>query len=290
MEYRFRKADGTYAYVYDKGYIVRDPGGKAIRMIGATRDISRRKKTELLLKDSNERLEKRAEELAFSNSELEQFAYIASHDLQEPLRMVTSFLTQLENKYKHLLDDKGKQYIHFATDGASRMRRLILDLLEYSRVGRNPSTKGEIDTNDLLFEAVRLNKAAIEESKAFIDWENLPVINGSYTTLLQVFQNLIGNALKYQVQGTPPTINIIGEETATHWKFAVTDNGIGIENKYFEKIFIVFQRLHNKDEFSGTGIGLAICKKIVEHHRGQIWVESQYGKGSTFCFTIAKPN
>jgi len=290
MEYRFRRADNTYAFVYDKGYIVRNAGGKAVRLLGATRDISDRKEKELLLKELNEQLEKRAEELAVSNSELEQFAYIASHDLQEPLRMVTSFLTQLENKYKNQLDDKAKQYIYFATDGAIRMRRLILDLLEYSRVGRHPNIKAEVDANELVYEAVRLNKSAIDESKAVINCKNLPIINGSKTTLIQVFQNLISNAIKYYTAGERPIINIAASETPSHWKFEVSDNGIGIEERYFEKIFIVFQRLHSKDEFSGTGIGLAICRKIVENHQGTIWVESEYGKGSTFLFTIAKPD
>jgi len=288
QEYRFKKADGTYAYVYDKGFIIRDSKGKAVRMIGATQDVTKNKEAEFKLKELNERLEKRAIELALSNIELEQFAYIASHDLQEPLRMVTSFLTQLENKYKDQLDDRAKQYIHFATDGAVRMRRLILDLLEYSRVGKQVSIKVEIDTNDLVYEAVKLNRTAIEEKKALINWKNLPVIYASKTSLTQVFQNLIANALKYQMSGTVPLINISGSETDTHWQFSVSDNGIGIEERYFEKIFVVFQRLHNKDEYSGTGIGLAICKKIVESNNGKMWVESTYGKGSTFYFTISK--
>ena len=288
QEYRFMKADGTYAYVYDKGFIIRDSKGKAVRMIGATQDITKNKEAELKLKELNERLEKRAKELIISNTELEQFAYIASHDLQEPLRMVTGFLTQLENKYKEQLDEKAKQYIYFATDGAARMRRLIFDLLEYSRVGRQANIKVEIDTNELLYEVIKLNRTAIEEKKANIDWKNLPVIYGSKTSLTQVFQNLIGNALKYQESGTSPVVTIAGSETDTHWQFSVADNGIGIEERYFEKIFVVFQRLHNKDEYSGTGIGLAICKKLIESCHGKIWVESIYGKGSTFYFTISK--
>ena len=288
QEYRFMRADSTYAYVYDKGFIIRDSKGKAVRMIGATQDITQNKEAEFKLKELNERLEKRARELVISNAELEQFAYIASHDLQEPLRMVTSFLTQLENKYEAHLDDRAKQYIHFATDGAVRMRRLILDLLEYSRVGRQLNTTECVDTNELLPEAIKLNKVAIDEKNAVIDWKNLPVINASKTTLLQVFQNLIGNALKYQKTGTTPLITITCAETESHWQFAISDNGIGIEERYFEKIFVVFQRLHNKDEYSGTGIGLAICKKIVENHQGRIWVESTYGIGSTFYFTISK--
>jgi PAS domain S-box-containing protein len=288
MEYRLMKADGSYAHVYDKGYIVRDTQGKAVRMIGATQDISHRKSTELLLKELNERLEKRAQELVRSNAELEQFAYIASHDLQEPLRMVTSFLMQLEKKYKEQLDDKAKKYIYFATDGATRMRRIILDLLEYSRVGRQTMDKTEVDTNNLIQETIQLNKAVIDEKNAIIEWKDLPVITGHETVLQQVFQNLISNSLKYQKEGVRPVIKIEVTDIDTHWQFAVSDNGIGIEPQYSEKIFVVFQRLHNKDEYSGTGIGLAICKKIVENHNGRIWVESSPGSGSTFYFTISK--
>jgi two-component system, chemotaxis family, CheB/CheR fusion protein len=288
QEYRFRKADGTYAYVYDKGYIVRNNAGKAVRMIGATQDITHRKNTEIILKELNEKLEKRAEELAASNSELEQFAYIASHDLQEPLRMVTGFLTQLESKYKDQLDEKAKKYIFFATDGASRMRRIILDLLEYSRVGRKNNDKVNVNVNDILEEVVQLNGQIVREKNADILWQDLPTLKGSKTALQQVFHNLIGNALKYQMNNQKPVIEINTTETDSHWQFSVKDNGIGIEPQYFDKIFVVFQRLHNKDEFSGTGIGLAICKKIVENHNGKIWVESEYGKGSSFHFTIAK--
>jgi PAS domain S-box-containing protein len=287
-EYRLRRADGTYAYVFDKGFIIRDKKGKAIRMIGATQDISHRKESEALLTALNEKLEKRAGELAVSNAELEQFAYIASHDLQEPLRMVTSFLTQLENKYKEKLDDKAKQYIHFATDGAARMRRIILDLLEYSRVGRESKKDELIDTHELIFESVQLNRILIEEKDALIDWKNMPTVNGNKASLQQLFQNLLGNALKYQKANEKPIVTLSASETPSHWQFAVADNGIGIESRFFDKIFVVFQRLHNRNEYSGTGIGLAICKKIVENHNGRIWVESEVGMGSTFYFTIAK--
>ncbi len=288
QEYRFKKADDTYAFVYDKGYIIRDANGKAIRMIGATQDITHRIETEILLKKLNANLEKRAEELSISNSELEQFAYIASHDLQEPLRMITSFLTLLGVKYKDQLDDKAKQYIHFATDGAVRMRKIILDLLEYSVAGKKTYEAESININELLYESIQLNRKAIEEKNALIEWGDLPIINGNTTSLQQVFQNLIANALKYQKPDVKPVITINASETPTHWQFSIADNGIGIDPRFFDKIFIVFQRLHNKDEYSGTGLGLAICKKIVENHGGKIWVESELEKGSTFYFTIAK--
>jgi len=281
MEYRFRKADGTYAYVYDKGYIVRNKDGKAIRMIGSCQNITKLKESEL-------QLQKHVKELAISNEELEQFAYVASHDLQEPLRMVTSFLTQLDKKYGTVLDEKGKKYIEFAVDGAKRMRQIILDLLEYSRAGRTMDSMENIDLNELIQEIQTLNMKKIEERKAVIIFDELPQIYGHSSPLRQVFQNLISNALKYSKDDIPAKINIIAEELKQHWQFAVTDNGIGIEQEYFDKIFIIFQRLHNKDEYSGTGMGLAITKKIIENLGGKIWLSSEEGKGSTFYFTIMK--
>lgn len=241
-----------------------------------------------LLKNLNENLERRTEELIRLNSELEQFAYIASHDLQEPLRMITGFLNLLELKYKEQLDDKAKQYIHFATDGALRMRRIILDLLEYSMAGKKTHETESVNINELLYDAVQLNRKVIEEKNALIEWNDLSTINGNKSSLQQVFQNLISNALKYQKNNVSPVITIKTEETDTHWKFSFSDNGIGIDPRFFDKIFVVFQRLHNKDEYSGTGLGLAICKKIVENHGGKIWVESTLEKGSTFYFTIIK--
>ncbi|MBC7382093.1 MAG: PAS domain S-box protein [Bacteroidia bacterium] len=287
-EYRFRKADGKYAYIFDKGFIIRNENGEALRMIGATQDITHRKETEILLHHLNEDLKKRAEELAISNKELEQFAYVASHDLQEPLRMVSSFLTQLEKKYKDILDDKAKQYIYFAVDGATRMRKIILDLLEYSRVGKREHEYDRVNMNELLFGVAQLNRTIMEEKGAILDWKNLPVIEARKTQIQQVIQNLIGNALKYQHPNTKPLIVIRSIETDTHWQFEITDNGIGIDPQFFDKIFAVFQRLHNKDEYSGTGIGLAICKKIVENHDGKMWVECDPGKGCSFYFTISR--
>jgi PAS domain S-box-containing protein len=252
------------------------------------RDITTQKENEQRLKSLSEQNQKRAEELAISNLELEQFAYIASHDLQEPLRMVTSFLTQLEKKYKDQLDDKAKQYIYFAVDGAVRMRKIILDLLEYSRLGKKGYQVEKIAVDKLLEDVVNLNQTSIKEQKAKVIWENMPIVNANRTSLQQVFQNLIANALKYKQNGVQTVIKIDAIQTNTHWRFSVSDNGIGIEPKFFQKIFIIFQRLHNKDEYSGTGIGLAICKKIIENYNGKIWVESVAGQGSTFYFTISK--
>lgn len=262
--------------------------GAIIKIVQTRQDIINRKKTEILLKDLNEKLEKRAAELALSNAELEQFAYVASHDLQEPLRMVTSFMTLLENKYKSQLDEKALQYIFYARDGAKRMRQIILDLLEYSRAGRNKE-KTSVDLNLVVQEAIALNAATVREKHATVSWKDLPAVIGDAPALRQVFQNLIGNGLKYQNKEVVPIIIIRAiNESETHWEFEVQDNGIGIEPRYFEKIFIVFQRLHTKEEFAGTGIGLAICKKIIENHHGKIWVTSVPEKGTTFHFTIAK--
>lgn len=285
-EYRLLKANGQYAYVYDKGYIIRDEKGNAVRMIGATQDVTSLKETEINLRKLNENLQQQAKELADSNAELEQFAYVASHDLQEPLRMVTSFLTLLEKKYGEIIDGNGKKYIHFAVDGAKRMKQIILDILEFSRVGRMDNEKKEVHLQELVNEIKQLFRKQIEEKAAVIETVNLPVIIADEPHLRQVFQNLIGNALKYTNIHTVPQIKITATEQETHWLFSVKDNGIGIEKEYFDRIFIIFQRLHNQNDFSGTGIGLAITKKIIENLGGKIWLESKPGKGSTFYFTI----
>jgi PAS domain S-box-containing protein len=252
------------------------------------KDITDRKRSEIQLNQLNASLQRQAKELAISNAELEQFAYVASHDLQEPLRMITSFLTQLEKKYGDVIDAKGKKYIDFAVDGAKRMRRIILDLLEYSRVGRIDSKQEIIDLNELVDEIQILFRKQIQEKNAVIISGSLPHVPGNRAPIRQVFQNLISNALKFVEKDHEAQINIDCAEFEDHWQFAVRDNGIGIDQEYFDKIFIIFQRLHNKDEFSGTGMGLAITKKILENEGGRIWVESEEGKGSTFHFTIKK--
>lgn len=287
-EYRFLKANGEYAMVFDKGHIIRDDSGTAIRMIGSIADISERKKYEESLKQLNANLEKINSELAVSNQELEQFAYVASHDLQEPLRMVTSFLTQLDKKYNTQLDEKAHQYISFAVDGAKRMRLIILELLEFSRVGRINTQKEQINLNELIDEVLLLQKKAIEEKRAVIQTDILPVIFCPRAPLLQVFQNLVSNALKYSKEGIPPKIRIQVIDREDTWIFSVKDNGIGIDEEYFDKIFIIFQRLHGRNEYGGTGIGLAIVKKIVENLGGRVWVVSEAGKGSVFSFSLPK--
>ncbi|MBC7565514.1 MAG: histidine kinase, partial [Pedobacter sp.] len=236
-------------------------------------------------KELNESLEKRASQLATSNAELESFAYVASHDLQEPLRMVSSFLQLIEKRYKDKLDQKAHEYIRFAVDGAERMKGLILDLLEYSRVNSRKEQKEIVDLNEVATTLELTYKQVVQTAEGMLEIDELPRVLGNKVQLMQLFQNLVSNALKYK-SNRPPVIKISVEEKAGYYQFAVSDNGIGIEERFFSKIFIIFQRLHNKNDFSGTGIGLAICKKIVEIHAGSIWVESTPGLGSTFYFTL----
>ena len=226
--------------------------------------------------------------LSQKNEELEQFSYIASHDLQEPLRMISGFLKQIENKYNDKLDEKGKQYIYFAVDGAQRMHRIILDLLEYSRAGKIEAAKEKVDINNLFIEINILFQRQIKEKGASISCTNLPVLFTYRTLIEQVFQNLISNALKYSETVNKLKISISSKDIGSHWLFAVEDNGIGIDPEYFKKIFVIFQRLHNKNEYSGTGLGLAICQKVIDYLGGEIWVESNFRQGSIFYFTVLK--
>ena len=288
IEYRYLKSDGNYAFVIDRGRVIRNLEGKVIRMVGAMQDITESKIYEESLRELNYDLEKQAHELSQYNEELEQFAYVVSHDLQEPLRMISSFLILLEKKYNTVLDEEGKKYIHFAVDGAKRMRQIILDLLDFSRVGRTDEELETINLNSLISEIKLVFGQEIEDKKAQIKSHILPQIKSYKILLEQLFQNLIGNALKYQKEGETPIINIIYEDIGTHHKFLVSDNGIGIDKEYFDKIFVIFQRLHGRNQYHGTGIGLALAKKIVDNLQGKIWVESEVGVGSKFVFTIKK--
>jgi PAS domain S-box-containing protein len=228
------------------------------------------------------------QDLARSNDELQQFAYVASHDLQEPLRMITSYLELLERRYKGQLDAKADTFIAYAVDGASRMQTLINDLLNYSRVGRQDRDFQAVDCEQI-FEQVLANlQVAIAKNKAIVTCAPLPQVYGNSSQLIQLFQNLLGNAIAFHRE-EPPQIEISVASVEGQWLFSVRDNGIGIENEYLDRIFIIFQRLHSKTEYPGTGIGLAVCKKIVERHGGQIWVESQPDRGSTFYFTLPFP-
>ena len=252
------------------------------------RDITDRKLSEIKLLELNTSLQRQTNEMSAINKELEQFAYVASHDLQEPLRMITSFITQLEKRYAHLLDEKGKKYIHFVVDGARRMRLIILDLLEYSKVGRIDEMKENIDLKEVIEEIKILYHNKIEEQQAVIYSDNLPVIPSYKSPVKQIFQNIISNALKYCETNRPCIITISSTEMDDHWQFAIKDNGIGINKEYFDKIFIIFQRLHTKEIYAGTGMGLAVTKKIIENLNGKIWLDSLEGEGTTFYFTLPK--
>lgn len=240
----------------------------------------------LRVKELHEQLNKKAEELVASNAELERFAYVSSHDLQEPLRMVTSFLQLLEKKYQPVLDETAKQYINYAVDGADRMKRLILDLLDYSRVVTNKEEFIETDMNVVMKQVLDIFGSKIRESGAVFKIQTLPSIKANTMQMIQLLQNLVSNSLKFTTSA--PEIEIGYEDKGDSWQFFVRDNGIGIEDKFFDKVFGIFQRLHNRNQFSGTGIGLAICKKIIEKHSGAIWIKSVPGKGTIFFFTIKK--
>ena len=284
-EYRFRTGSGKYKYISDRGYLVCDENKKPLRMVGAMQDLTKLKAHEITLQTLNDSLEKRAKELAESNEELERFAYVASHDLQEPLRMVSSFLQLLEKRYKDKLDKKAHEYIAYAVDGAERMKKLILDLLEYSKVNTSAANVEQVNLNDTLNDVLFTYKNALVESNGIIQSHDLPVVSGNKTQLLQVLQNLIGNAIKYRSE-KPPAIIITCEEENSFYQICIADNGIGIDPRFYNKIFVIFQRLHTREQYSGTGIGLSICKKIIEKHGGKLWVSSVPGQGSKFYFTL----
>ncbi|MFH0920629.1 MAG: ATP-binding protein [Fibrobacterota bacterium] len=224
-------------------------------------------------------------ELARSNTELEQFASIASHDLQEPLRMVGSYLQLLKQRYAAQLDANAQEYIGFAVDGANRMKILITNLLNYSRIGTRGSPFAPAECETAFKQAVKNLEIAIAEKQAQVIGHPLPTVMADQNQLVQLFQNLIGNAIKFCKEKTPE-VHVSAKPENKHWLFSVKDNGIGIAPEQRERIFQIFQRLHTREEYEGTGIGLAVCKKIVERHDGTIWVESEPGKGTTFLFTI----
>ena len=274
---RMVKKDGNPLWVRINISIAQGIDGST-RFLAVIIDISERKQVD-------EKLSQVMEELTRSNEELEKFAYVASHDLQEPLRMVSSFARLLENRYKGKLDQDADDFINFAVDGANRMQVLITDLLAYSRVGRWGNEFKEVSSEAVLERALSNLKVVVEQRGAVVTRDPLPVMMGDDSQLAQLFQNLIGNAVKFCEDRTPH-IHVSSERRGNKWVFSVRDNGIGIAPEYFERIFLIFQRLHGKQEYPGTGIGLAICRKVAERHGGRIWVESEPGSGSTFYFTI----
>ncbi len=243
------------------------------------------KKTKEDVENAERKLRQQTAELTRSNEELEQFAYVASHDLQEPIRKIVGFSQLFEKKFAGQIDATSKEYIGFVVDGAKRMQALIQDLLQFSRVGRSELKLEPCDLNEVVKEAIDNLQATIEENKAKIIWSGLPTLSVHRIQMVQLFQNLIGNGVKYRREADPE-IHIGADLKDRTWEFSVKDNGIGIESEFYDRLFVIFQRLHPKNKYSGTGIGLAVCKKIVQRHGGQIWVESIPGKGSIFKFTL----
>ncbi len=282
--WRVRK-DGSRFWASTVATALCDEAGNLKGFSKITRDLTERKQAEEVLHEINKRLQEQADELAAINKDLEQFAYIASHDLQEPLRAVSGFVTLLHQRYAGRLDEKADSYIGSAVEGASRMQALINGLLEYSRVGSRGNVPAPASANDALKEALASLQTLIQESGAVVTSDPLPRVQADATQLAHVFQNLIANAIKFRSEKTPE-IHVGSRRQDGSWLFWVRDNGIGIDPKYNERIFMIFQRLHTRSKYPGTGIGLAICKRIVERHGGSIWVESQPDRGSTFYFTL----
>ena len=280
FEFRVVRTDGEVHWVLARQKVLPDRAGRATRMLVALIDITDRKAAEAELRRAHD-------ELARSNAELEQFAYVASHDLQEPLRMVSSYTQLLGRRYGDRLDGDAREFMGYIVDGAARMKQLIEDLLAYSRVGTRGREFREVEVEAALRRALMNLKNAIDESSAAVTNDPLPRLWADDMQLAQLFQNLIGNALKFRSPSVP-RIHVSCTDRGAEWEFAVSDNGIGIDAQYFERIFMVFQRLHNKTEYPGTGIGLAICKKVVERHGGRIWVTSRPDAGTTFHFTLPK--
>ena len=277
-ELAIRRRDGRVTPVLYNATLYRDESGEGIGVFAAARDITDRKRAE-------EALEQNIRELARSNADLEQFAYVASHDLQEPLRMVANFTQLLAERYRDQVGEDGAEFIRYAVDGATRMQRLIEDLLRYSRVGTRGKSFQPTDCNEVLGHAVANLQVSIGDSGALVTHDELPTLMGDSSQLTQVFQNLVGNAIKFRSEAAP-RIHVFAVRRSGNWIFSVRDNGIGIDPQFAERIFVIFQRLHSRGKYPGTGIGLAVCKKIVERHGGKIWVESEPGKGAAFLFSI----
>jgi signal transduction histidine kinase len=265
---------------------VNGSGPREIAQLGADVEAMRQRILDEVaeLEQAHALLDRRTRELERSNADLEQFAYVASHDLQEPLRKVASFCQLLQRRYAGLLDERGEQYIEFAVDGAKRMQILINDLLAFSRVGRKPGEHVEVDAGRLVDDAVANLEVALSLSAGKVEHGELPEVRVEPALMTAVFQNLIGNALKFKGE-TPPEVRVSAERDGGDWVFSVSDNGIGIDAEYAERVFALFQRLHTRSAYPGTGIGLALCRRIVEYHGGRIWLDTE-AESTTFRFTI----
>ena len=285
LEKRYVRKDGSLVWVMHNASTVHDASGNLLYGIAQVSDISERKRAEEELSAAHRELEQRAEELELSNSDLQQFAYAASHDLSEPLRMVSSYVQLLSRRYSGKLDSDADEFINFAVDGVVRMQALIEGLLMYSRAGTSEYEIAPVDCNEVAQATLVMMQTTIEERQAEVTIEPLPTVPADPSQLSQLFQNLIGNAIKFVPEGTPQ-VRVSADQVGDEWQFSVADNGIGIDSAHVGKIFAVFQRLHGRGEYAGSGIGLAICKRIAERHGGRIWVESEPGAGSTFRFTI----
>ncbi|MGC9356663.1 MAG: sensor histidine kinase, partial [Anaerolineae bacterium] len=277
---RWVRKDGTILWTEQQNTPIFDEEGNVVAIEGIARDITERKRAE-------DQLQQYATNLEQSNQELQQFAHVASHDLREPLRMVRSYVQLLERRYGDQLDDTAREYIDFAVDGVIRMEELIRGLLLYSRIdtGDGDAEVGPVDCEAVLAQTLANLKVVIEERSAQITHDPLPTVGGSEIQIRRLFQNLIDNAIKF-TNGQRPLVHISAERRGEAWLFSVRDNGIGLDPAFKDHIFVIFQRLHSRDAYPGTGIGLAICRKIVERHGGRIWVESEPGEGATFYFTL----
>ncbi|MCY2928611.1 MAG: PAS domain S-box protein [Planctomycetota bacterium] len=279
MTFPLRGADGVFRRFLTRIQPLKDPAGHVMQWFGTNTDVEE-------LEGAQESLRTAVQDLERSNKELEQFAYVASHDLQEPLRMVSGFMDLLQQRYGPQLDDKAREYIGYSTDAAIRMRQLVKDLLEFSRVGRKHQDVRPVEVRAIVAGVLANLSAVVQEAGAVVTQDQLPTILANPIELGQLFQNLIGNALKFRRPDRPCRIHVGAERQGSSWQFSVRDNGIGIPADSIERVFKIFERLHTREKYAGTGIGLAICKKIIESHGGQIWVESTPGEGSTFHFTL----
>ena len=289
IELKLKKLNNDSFYAYIEFVNVSDTSGELLESRITVSNINNLKNKEKELNEYKDTLEKkvkkRTEELAKSNSELANFAYIASHDLREPLRMITSFLQLLERRYKDKLDQDATDFIKYAVDGSKRLNDMITDLLEYSKLTNNEPTFAPVELDKVLDDALINLVIPTEENNAIITYDHLPTVIGDGNLLTMLLQNLIGNAIKYHGY-KQPEIHISATKEKKQFVISVKDNGIGIKPNHLKRIFTIFQRLHGPEEYEGTGIGLAISQKIVHQHHGAIWVESEYGKGTTFYFTI----